>query len=399
MKVRRASTPVAGFRAAGVHCGIKAKAPDLALIVADRPASAAAVFTRSTVVGAPVEVSRERVRSGRTRGVVVNSGVSNVAMGQRGLRDARTMTRWAAQAIGCDEQELLVASTGVIGEPLPMPALRSGIPECASRLSPEGWRDAAEAIRTTDTHAKLASVRLRLGGRPVTLTGIAKGSGMIEPNMATMLSFLATDASVAPGLLRRLLRRTVDATFNRLSVDGEGSTSDSVVLMASGAAEATPLRPGSPETARFESALGAVCEDLVRQLARDGEGATKLVTVRIDGARSRAEADLASRRIGNSALVKTAVFGGDPNWGRILQTLGAARIAWSPERARVKVGGVVVFSRGRSAGPAARRRAERAMRAQEIEIAVELGRGEASARLFTCDLTYDYVRINAEYTT
>jgi glutamate N-acetyltransferase/amino-acid N-acetyltransferase len=399
MKVRRMPLPVAGFRAAGLHVGIKNEARDLALIVADRPAAVAAVFTQSSVVGAPVEISRERVVKGRARGIVVNSGISNVAMGARGLRDAKKMAEMAAHELDCDEAEMLVASTGVIGEPLPMDVLRNGIPLVAQALSPTGFDDAAEAIRTTDTHAKIASTRFKLGGRFVTILGIAKGSGMIEPNMATMLSFLVTDAPIAPAVLRGMLGRVADATYNRLTIDGEGSTSDTVVLMASGDAGGTTLRSGSPMAKQFESALLAVCEDLVRQLARDGEGATKLVTVEIEGARSAAEADTAARRIGNSMLVKTAVFGGDPNWGRIMQTLGAARIAWNPEKTRVRVGGVAVFARGRSAGPAARKRAEKALEAEEIRIQVDLGRGRGTARLFTCDLSYDYVKINAEYTT
>lgn len=397
MKVRRTALPVTGFQAAGIHAGIKAAAPDLALIVSDRPAAAAAVFTRSTVVGAPVEVSRERVRSGRARGVVVNSGCSNVAMGARGIRDAKTMAALAAKAVGCEAREMLVASTGVIGEPLPLGVIRAGLPRAAEGLSAEGWTEAAEAIRTTDTHAKLAATTLRLGGRTITLQGIAKGSGMIEPNMATMLSFLATDAKIAPASLRAMLRRVADRTYNRLTVDGEGSTSDTVVLLANGAAGGAALR--GEDAARFEAALGAVAEDLVRQLARDGEGATKLIVVDVTGARSAAEADRAARRIANSLLVKTAVFGRDPNWGRILQTLGAGRIAWHPEQTRVRVGGVVVFSKGRSAGPAARKRAEAAHDAEEITIEVDLALGRHAARLFTCDLTYDYVKINAEYTT
>jgi glutamate N-acetyltransferase/amino-acid N-acetyltransferase len=403
MKVRRMPLPVAGFRAAGLHVGIKDAAreaeKDLALIVADEPAAVAAVFTQSSVVGAPVEISRERVAKGRARGIVVNSGISNVAMGARGLRDAKKMAAMAACELDCDEAEMLVASTGVIGEPLPMDVLRKGIPRVAEALSATGFGDAAEAIRTTDTHAKIASTRFKLGGRFVTILGIAKGSGMIEPNMATMLSFLVTDAAIAPAVLRGMLGRVADATYNRLTIDGEGSTSDTVVLMASGCVEGAALRSASAMAGQFESALLAVCEDLVRQLARDGEGATKLITIEIRGARSAAEADTAARRIGNSMLVKTAVFGGDPNWGRIMQTLGAARIAWNTEKTRVRVGGVAVFARGRSAGPAARKRAEKALEADEIRIQVDLGRGRGTARLFTCDLSYDYVKINAEYTT
>lgn len=424
MKVRRAPRSVTGFRAIGLHAGIKASEPDLAMIVSDTPASVAAVFTQSTVVGAPVEVSRERTAKGRVRGVVVNSGCSNVAMGARGIRDAKAMARLAADAIGCPEEEMLVASTGVIGEPLPMEVLRSGIPRAAAALSASGWGEAAEAIRTTDTHAKVASIRLEIGGHLITIEGIAKGSGMIEPNMATMLSFLATDAKLSPAVLRGMLRRVSDATYNCLSVDGETSTSDTVVLMANGAAGGPTIAApkaraalkggkssGKPEGdpfddgARFEAALLAVCEDLVRQLARDGEGATKLLLIEVEGAKSRGEAERAARRIGNSLLVKTAVFGGDPNWGRILQAIGAGRISWNPEKARIRVGGVVVFSKGRSTGPKARERAEKAHESsalgkdEELKIQVDLGRGGHSARRFTCDLTYDYVKINAEYTT
>lgn len=399
MKVRREARPVRGFRAAGLNSGIKAKAKDLALIVSDEVASAAAVFTTSTVVGAPVTVSRERVKSGRARGVVVNSGCSNVAMGARGIRDAKTMARLAADAVGCAAAEMLVASTGVIGEPLPLDLLRLGIPRAAERLAEDGFADAAEAIRTTDTHAKVASTRFKLDGVFVTLQGIGKGSGMIEPNMATMLSFVTTDAKIAPGVLRGMLKRVADETFNCLTVDGEGSTSDTVVLFANGAAGGPAVKGGSASAKVFEEALRAICEDLVRQMARDGEGATKLVTVEVEGARTAAEADRAARRIANSLLVKTAVFGGDPNWGRIMQTIGAERIAWHEEKTRVRVGKVVVFSKGRSAGTAARKRAEKELLAEEVALRVDLGLGTGSARVFTCDLTYDYVKINAEYTT
>jgi glutamate N-acetyltransferase/amino-acid N-acetyltransferase len=339
------------------------------------------------------------VGGGVARTIVANSGCSNVATGVRGLRDARAMAAEAARAVGVRTREVLVASTGVIGVPLPLARIRRGIRGAAEGLASGGFPRAARAIMTTDTVPKLAAARLRIGGREVALGGIAKGSGMIEPNMATLLGFLATDAAVEPGYLARLLREVADASFNRLSVDGEGSTSDSVVCMASGAAGGRPVRAGSREAATLEAALHAVAHDLVLQLARDGEGATKLVVVEVVGARSAREADLASRRIGNSMLVKTAIFGGDPNWGRILQTIGAAGIAWNPETTRIRVGGVAVFARGRSAGPAARARAERALRDEEITIEVDLGRGRGAARLYTCDLTTDYIRINADYTT
>jgi glutamate N-acetyltransferase/amino-acid N-acetyltransferase len=401
MAVRRRPTlRVPGFRAAGVACGIKDEGRDLALIASDLPASVAGVYTRSTVVGAPVELSRERTRRGRARAIVVNSGCSNVAMGERGRRDARAMAARAARALDVPEAQVLVASTGVIGEPLPMAKIRSGVDDAADALRPAGWRDAARAIMTTDTFPKCAARRYRSGGREITVAGIAKGSGMIEPDMATMLAFLATDAAVAPVALRRVLREAADASFNRVTIDGEGSTSDSVLLLANGASGAPLLRgPGSPGLRRFAEAVREVATDLARDLARDGEGATKLVTVQVSGARSHAEAERAARRIANSLLVKTAIFGGDPNWGRILQTLGAGRIGLRLDRTEVSLAGVTVFRGGASAGPGARRRAEARLGADEVEIGVRLGAGRGQARVWTCDLSYDYVRINAEYTT
>jgi len=391
---------VPGFRFSGVPCGIKAKGRDLALIVSDRPAAAAGVFTLSSVVGAPVEWSRERVASGRCRGVVVNSGVSNVAMGERGRRDAAAMAAAAARATGCTPEEFLVASTGVIGEPLPMKKIRSGITAASRALAPGGIRDAAEAILTTDTFSKIAEKRVRIGGRLVRVAGIAKGSGMIEPNMATMLSFIVTDAAVAPSHLRGVLRRSADRSFNRVTVDGESSTSDSVILLANGSAGNTTLRgPRSEGAEAFESAVLEVSETLARMLARDGEGATKLVTVEVAGALDEREAERTARRIANSLLVKTAIFGRDPNWGRIVQTIGAGRVSLELDRMEVKLCGVAVFRRGASTGPAARRKAEARLEADEVVIEVDLGVGTARARVWTCDLSYDYVRINAEYTT
>jgi len=394
------SPRVQGFRAAGVSCGIKHKGLDLALITSDVPAAVAGVFTKSTVVGAPVEISRARVRAGRARGVVVNSGCSNVAMGARGVRDATQMAEFAAKAVGVAPKEMLVASTGVIGEALPLAKIRGGVKEAAAALDAGGLRRAAEAIMTTDTYAKIATTRLRVGGKDVTLAGIAKGSGMIEPNMATMLSYILTDAAVAPPLLRRMLRAVTNETFNRVTVDGETSTSDTVLLFANGlAGNSTLARDGDPGARKFATALREVATSLAQDLARDGEGATKLVTVHIEGARSPAEAELAARRVANSMLVKTAIFGRDPNWGRILQAIGAGRVRIGLERAEVKLQGVPVFKAGTSTGPAARRRAEARLKRDEVEIAVKLAAGRSRASLWTCDLTYDYIRINAEYTS
>jgi glutamate N-acetyltransferase/amino-acid N-acetyltransferase len=398
--VKPAPILVPGFRFSGVHCGIKPSGSDLALIVSDVPAAVAGVFTRSTVVGAPVELDRLLVRSGRSSGVVVNSGVSNVAMGERGRRSAEAMMQAACRAVGAADREMLVASTGVIGEPLPMAKIRRGLRAAAAALSPLGLHAAASAIMTTDTFPKLAVAKLRLAGRDVTVAGIAKGSGMIEPNLATMLAFLVTDAAAAPGFLRGVLRRAANASFNRLTVDGESSTSDTVLLFANGAAGQPRLSgPRSPGARRFEAAVHEVATSLTRDIARDGEGATRLVTVHVSGARSTAEAERGARRIANSSLVKTAIFGGDPNWGRILQTLGAARVKLNLDRTEVRLCGVVVFRRGCSTGPAARRRAAARHREPEIEIRVDLGAGRGAAHLWTCDLTSDYIRINAEYTT
>jgi glutamate N-acetyltransferase/amino-acid N-acetyltransferase len=391
---------VPGFRAAGVRCGVKARGLDLALIASDGPAAVAGVFTRSSVVGAPVALSRVRVRRGRARAIVANSGVSNVAMGARGLADARAMAACAARALGCPPSEVLVASTGVIGHPLPIERIERGVPDAAAALRPGGLVDAARAIMTTDTVPKWGAVGTRIEGRRVRLAGIAKGSGMIEPDMATMLSFLVTDAAVAPPLLRRLLRAAADASYNRVTVDGETSTSDTVLLLANGRAGHAPLRdPAAAGTRRFAAALGELTQELARAIARDGEGATRLVTVRVAGARSAAEAERAARRIANSLLVKTALFGGDPNWGRILQTLGAGHVRIALARAEVRLAGVSVWRRGEPTGAGARARAGRAMRRREVEVAVELGAGRHGATVWTCDLSYDYVRVNADYTT
>jgi glutamate N-acetyltransferase/amino-acid N-acetyltransferase len=270
----------------------------------------------------------------------------------------------------------------------------------SAALAADGLPAAARAIMTTDSVPKLAVRSFRLGGREVRLAGIAKGAGMIEPNMATMLAFLATDAAVAPAALRGFLRRACDASFNRLTIDGETSTSDTLLLFANGAAGNAPLRSAhGPGAGAFAAALAEVCVELVRALARDGEGATRLVTVTVRGARTPAQAERAAKRIANSVLVKTALFGGDPNWGRILQTVGAGRIELDLARAEVRWAGVPVFRGGRSAGPAARRRAGAAMAKPELDVVVDLARGRAQATVWTCDLSYDYVRINAEYTT
>jgi len=368
--------------------------------VSDRPARVAGVFTRSTVPGAPVVVTRRRVRRGAARAVVANAGVANVAMGEPGLRAAEAMTRRVGRALDLPTGQVLVASTGVIGEPLPMDRLLPGIDRAARGLAPDRIGRAARAIMTTDTVAKVASKPVSLGARRARIAGIAKGSGMIEPRMATMLAFVATDASVAAPVLRGLWREVAEDTFNRVSVDGETSTSDIALVLANGAAGGTEIRSANGARARaLGKGLHAVATDLSRALARDGEGATRLVTVEVRGGRTTAEAERAARRIANSMLVKTAIFGRDPNWGRILQAVGAGRVRLDLARTAVRLCGVPVFRDGASAGPAARRRAGQRLGRPEITVEVDLAAGPGRARVWTCDLSYDYVRINADYTT
>ncbi len=391
---------VVGFRYAGVRCGIKQAGLDLALIASDRPAAAAGVFTRSTVPGAPVVVSRKHLRSGRVQAIVANSGCSNVAMGAAGVRNAEEICALAARGLGIEAKRVAVASTGVIGVALPMQKLRAGIPAAIAALAPGGIAAAAQAIMTTDTFPKLAGREFEIGGKRVAVAGICKGSGMIEPDMATMLAYLTTDAAVEARFLRVLWREVADASFNRVTVDGESSTSDTALVLANGASGAPLVASAKSRGARaLESALHAVATELARALARDGEGATKLVTVEVTGARNAAEAERAARRIANSMLVKTALFGNDPNWGRILQTVGAARVRLCLPKVSVKLCGVCVFAKGASTGPAARAAAGERMKAPEIAIELHLAAGKGRARLWTCDLSYDYVRINAEYTT
>lgn len=392
--------PVPGFRYAGVHCGVKDAGLDLMLIASEVPASVAGVFTQSTIVGAPVDWCRARVKAGKASAVVANSGCSNTAMGKRGHRDAAAMAAAAGKALGGKATDVFVASTGVIGEPLPMPKIRAGIANAASDLKASGLKRAAEAIRTTDTFAKYASTTVVVGRKRVTIAGVAKGSGMIEPNMATMLSFITTDAAASPSYLRGVLKRVADKTYNRVTIDGEGSTSDTVLLFANGVADNATLRNAkSSGAARFEAAVLEVAEQLARMLARDGEGATKLVTVDVTGAANPKQAEVAARRIANSLLVKTALFGHDPNWGRIVQTIGAGQVAVRLPRVEVKLCGVPVFRGGASTGASARKRAEARLKADDVSIEVALGAGRSCTRVWTCDLSYDYVRINAEYTT
>jgi glutamate N-acetyltransferase/amino-acid N-acetyltransferase len=388
---------IPGFRAAGIACGIKRDgALDLALIASDRPTAVAGVFTTSQFPGAPVRLSRSRVRRGSARAVLVNSGVANVATGTAGLAAARGLTRATARALGVPVAEVLTSSTGVIGWRLPVERIQAGIPEVVRRLSPTGWNAAARAILTTDTRIKLA----QRAPRGFALGGIAKGAGMTMPKMATMLAYLATDLAVEPSFLREALSEAVGRTFNAFTIDGEMSTSDTVLLFANGARGNRPLGSRSPRARGFRSALEDVCTELVEKLARDGEGVTRLADVVVTGARRERDAERVARSVANSVLVKTALFGADPNWGRVVQAVGAAGVPLRPERIGIRIAGVELLRGGEPVGgEAALRRSERGMRKRRVAIEISLGAGRARAQILTTDLSYEYVRINAEYTT
>ena len=381
-----------GFLAGAGKGGIKYEGRlDVAVIFSEVEAYAAGAFTRNRVQAAPVKVSREHIRDGRARAIVANSGNANACTGEQGLRDALRMAEVAAEELGLRSEEVLVASTGVIGVKLPMDKVERGIKDACRSLSSEGWEGAEQAIMTTDTKPKFAWAEVR-GAR---ILGIAKGSGMIAPDLATMLAFLVTDAEVVPKLLGKALRSAVGRTFNRLTVDGEASTNDTVFLLANGA---SGVGFGRDELPKFARALEEVCLELARQMARDGEGATKLVVVRVKGARSEEEAGRAARTVAESPLVKTAMFGKDPNWGRVLAAVGRSGVDVEEEKVSLEMGGLRVFYRGRPV-EFGREEGVRALDKDEVEITIDLGQGDAEVVFYTCDLSYDYVRINAEYTT
>lgn len=396
-KVEGGITAAKGFRAAGIHCGIKSDRRDLALIVSDSLASAAAVFTTNAVKAAPVLVSQEKVQSGAAQAIIVNSGNANACTGPRGMADAYEMAQLAAAALGVAEEFVLVASTGVIGIPLPMDAIRGGIPRLPTALSGNGT-DAAEAILTTDAFPKTAAVQMQLTGKTVTIGGMAKGAGMIHPNMATTLGFITTDASVPAPVLRRALRQAVDKSFNCISVDGDTSTNDTVFLLANGAAGTAPLLEDHEEFPLFASALTSVMADLARMVVRDGEGASKLVTVTTRGARTLTDARRAAQAIMTSPLVKTALFGAEPNWGRVLAAVGRSGASLVPDAVDISIGGVQVVEGGTGIPHALAGAAEK-MKQPEFEIVVDMHMGQAAFTGWTCDLNEGYVKINAGYMT
>lgn len=389
-------TAAQGVLAAGVHCGIKRDRPDLALIVSETTATVAGTFTRNRVKAAPVQLCLQRIGRGRFSALVVNSGNANCCTGKAGLRNADAMARRAAEVLDRPPGEVFVASTGVIGKPLPMDAVGRGIRKAALRLGRTGGVDAARAILTTDTGPKEAAAAFAVGGRRVTVGGMAKGAGMIAPDMATMLCFLATDARVPAPLLRVALRRAVDGSFNRITVDGDTSTNDTTLCFATGSSGAS-LAPGRKGWPEFTEALGQVTRALARMIVRDGEGATKLVEVRVRRARSAAAARRAAVTVANSLLVKTALHAEDMNWGRIMAALGRAGVVQGPDRIGIELEDVAVVRKGVGLGPEAEARAHERMRQPEFALTIDLGAGRGQDAVWTCDLSAEYVRINAEY--
>ena len=385
-----------GFRAAAVAAGIKATGSDLALLVADSGCAAAGVFTTNRAQAAPVLVSRAHLSDGLARAIVVNAGCANAGTGERGLADAREMAEITARALGCRGSEVVVASTGVIGVPLPMAKVREGIETAAARLSREGGADAAQAILTTDTHSKQALVELPLDGHTARIGAMAKGAGMIAPNMATLLAFFTTDAGLEPRLLQRALREAVGESLNRITVDGDTSTNDMAVILASGALPARAILDEGPDYDAFRAALTEAARRIAAMIVRDGEGATRVAEVRVEGARVASEADRIARTVAESPLVKTALHGADPNWGRILAAVGRSGVEVDMDQVDVFLGDVWVAEGGR-AREYDEDLAHEAVREDPVRIRVRLRSGDATGWIWTCDFSHGYVDINASY--
>jgi len=389
---------IPGFLVGGTASGIKKSgAKDMALIFCPHGATAAGVFTTNQVKSPAVLLSRARLARGRAYAILANSGCANTFTGEAGMRDAREITRQAAAAVGVREGGVLASSTGVIGARLPLARMSQAIPGLVASLRGTGWVDAAEAIMTTDTRPKIAFRRARLAEGDVRVVGIAKGAGMIEPHMATLLVYLATNAAVGAPFLRRVLRKACDESFNRVTIDGCMSTSDTAVILASGMECRARLAPESPSGKRFARMVEEICFDLAEAIVGDGEGVTKRVWIRVRGARTDREARLAAYAVGNSPLVKTALRGEDPNWGRIVQALGASPGRIRPERLGIRFGKHAIVRRGRWLGASSEEAARRVMRGDAYEIGLDLGAGPGKAEVLTGDLTEEYVRINAFY--
>ncbi|MCH8893240.1 MAG: bifunctional glutamate N-acetyltransferase/amino-acid acetyltransferase ArgJ [Chloroflexi bacterium] len=393
-------TTARGFRAGGTYVGIKTYSEDkmdMGLLLSDTPCSVAGVFTKSSLVSPSVTVNRETLAAGRpVRGLVVNSGIANAGVGEQGYIDAKEMAAVAAVGLGVKPDEVLVFSTGVIGVELPMTLIKKGVDEI--ELAEEGGNSLARAMMTTDTRTKEAGVSVNLGGVEINICGVAKGSGMIHPNMATMLCFVTTDGAVEQDYLRSILPDIADDTLNMLDIDGDTSTNDSLVVLANGAAGNTPISPGNADADLFKEALAEVLVQLTRQLAQDGEGATRLIVAEVRGARNLADARMAAKTITSSLLVKSAVYGADPNWGRLIMALGRSGAETVESKIDLYINGVCIMEAGRPV-PFHRDAVVALMRGDEVTFGVNLNLADGQATAWGCDLTEEYVVINSAYTT
>lgn len=394
---------VPGFKAQGVWAQIKKKSKDVCLIVSDRPSKGAAVFTQNAFCAAPVIVSRENVENGDIRAIVCNAGNANAVTGEQGLKDAREMAEVAAKALKLQPDQFIVCSTGIIGRPMPMDKVRAGIAEAARTLDDATGGEAAEAITTTDSHPKHVFVKVQVAKRTFHIAGIAKGAGMIHPNMATMLSFLVTDAPITTTFLQANLKEAVDATFNMITIDGDQSTNDTCAIIANGAAGGANLRKGTVEAEAFQAGLRLACKVLAKHIAGDGEGATSVLEVRVEGATTLEDARTIARAVTKSNLVKSALHGKDPNWGRIVAAVGACGANVDPNRVSVRfessLGSVPVLDEGEPLGPNELKAANAVLQTREVRILVTLGLGPHSAEAWGCDLSEEYVTFNSAYST
>jgi len=386
-----------GYTASGVACGLKNNGnKDLAVVCSEDIAVAAGVFTKNVVKGHSLQLTMEHIKSGYAKAVIINSGNANACLGEQGIKDANEMAELAAHLLNCKKENILIGSTGVIGIPLNLPKVRGGIRSGISSLSSEGGHDAAEAIMTTDLVSKEIAVDIEIQGERVRIGGMAKGSGMIHPNMATMISIITTDANISRGLLDKALKEVVSRTFNRVSVDGDTSVCDMVIVLANGAAENEGIVKEDAEYASFKSALDFVCTNLSRMIAKDGEGATKLIEVIAEGALNEEDAYKVVSSIAKSPLVKTAIFGEDANWGRIITAAGYSGADFDPNLVDIYIGDLMVCRNGAGL-KFDEDAAKEILKKDEVKIKINLKRGIASDRIWTCDFSYDYVKINGSY--
>lgn len=388
-----------GFKAAGIHCGIKKSKRDLALIYSETPASAAAVFTLNKVQAAPVLVCKKHLQEGNTfRAIVVNSGNANACTGEKGFSDAVEMATKTAEVLNIDPKEIFVSSTGVIGETLPMDKITNGIEKIVHSLSEEDNNTAAEAIMTTDTFVKSESITFLIDGKEISIGGIAKGSGMIHPNMATMLAFITTDAAIEKDVFQTILKNVTDKTFNRIIVDGDTSTNDMVIALANGQSGIDAIKPGTEAYELFSESLFKIMKKLSTDIVVDGEGATKLIEINVEGALSDADAEKAGRTVALSPLVKTAIHGEDANWGRILAAVGYSGIEFNPDKFEIIINGTPILEQNYKVTlPIGE--ANKTLKPKTIDLLLKLNCGDGKATCWTCDFSEEYVKINGSYRT